>query len=157
MGGLNRADLLKRFRAATRRTLAAFDLPPARLGRSYAKGKWTAREILAHLADCELLFLTRLKFVLSERRPVIVPCDQDLWADRGAYRKADLRLARRTFGVLREQFVRLVATMTPADFRRRGRHPESPDYTAEYLVVHGLEHNEHHLKQLVTIQKSTKS
>lgn len=152
MGRLNRAGILKRFKAATRRTLAAFDLAPAKLRLSYAPGKWSAREILAHLADAELVFLTRLKFLLSESVPAVVPFDQDRWADRSGYAKADVRLTRRTFGVLREQFLRLVATMSPADFKRRGRHPENRRYTAEYLVVHGLEHNEHHLGQLERVK-----
>ncbi len=149
---MTKLEILRRLKAATRRTLAAFDFDAGTLRRSYGKGKWSAREILAHLTDCELVFATRLKFLLAEDRPVVVPFDQDLWAARGRYAKADLRLLRRTFGVLREQFARGVAAMSAADFHRRGRHPEKQDYDVRYLVEHGIEHNERHLEQLAAIK-----
>src|SRR5450755_3336316 len=48
-------------------------LPPA-------PGKWSAAEIIAHLADCELVFAFRLRQTLAEDSPVLRPFDQDKWA-----------------------------------------------------------------------------
>src|ERR1700721_489732 len=48
-------------------------LPPA-------PGKWSPAEIVAHLADCELVFGFRLRQTLAEDAPVIQPFDQDKWA-----------------------------------------------------------------------------
>ena len=45
-----------------------------------APGKWSAAEIVAHLADCELVFAFRLRQTLAEDGPVIQPFDQDKWA-----------------------------------------------------------------------------
>src|ERR1700679_4236370 len=45
-----------------------------------APGKWSAAEIVAHLADCELVFGFRLRQTLAEDAPVIQPFDQDKWA-----------------------------------------------------------------------------
>src|SRR5690242_9454308 len=47
--------------------------------RSYAAGKWTARQILIHLAQAELVFSTRVRFALAEPNYVIQPFDQDPW------------------------------------------------------------------------------
>src|SRR6266446_405202 len=51
---------------AKRIEAVAGSLGPARLERSYAPGKWTARQILAHLADCELGIGFRLRQALAE-------------------------------------------------------------------------------------------
>ena len=56
------------------------ELSPDGLERSYAPGKWTARQILCHLADCEIAFSFRLRQALAEPNHVIQPFDQDEWA-----------------------------------------------------------------------------
>ena len=61
-------------------------LGPAGMKESLAPGKWSARQILCHLADCELVFSFRLRQTLAEDRHVIQPFDQDKWANTyGAY------------------------------------------------------------------------
>src|SRR4051812_38043955 len=67
------------------RTPAALDGLASRLGpdgleRSLAPGKWVAREIVAHLADCEIAFGFRLRQALAEPHPTVQPFDQDAWA-----------------------------------------------------------------------------
>src|SRR5271170_934519 len=58
----------------------------ARASQSPAPGKWSAREILCHLADCEIVFAFRLRQTLAEPHHVIQPFDQDIWAQNyGAY------------------------------------------------------------------------
>ena len=71
----------------------AMDTPPAR-------GRWSVRDILAHLGDCELVFAFRLRQTLEQPGTVITPFDQDVWAVRySAYSSAD---ALRTFVAVRE-------------------------------------------------------
>src|SRR5689334_18694759 len=54
--------------------------------RAPAPGKWCAREILCHLADCEVVFAFRLRQALAEDHHMIQPFDQDQWATNyGAY------------------------------------------------------------------------
>src|ERR1700742_1446613 len=48
--------------------------------RSYAPGKWTGAQILAHLADCEIAFGYRIRQIISEPELPIQPFDQDRWA-----------------------------------------------------------------------------
>ena len=47
-----------------------------------APGKWSAAEILCHLADCELVFAFRLRQTLAEDAPVIQPLEQEKWPIR---------------------------------------------------------------------------
>src|ERR1700728_3274523 len=55
-------------------------LPPSQTELRQPAGKWSAREIIAHLADCELVFAFRLRQTLAEEAPIIQPFDQDKWA-----------------------------------------------------------------------------
>jgi hypothetical protein len=68
--------------AATGQRLQALlaTLGPERAGWSPAPGKWSAREILCHLADCEIVFAFRLRQTLAQANHVIQPFDQDDWA-----------------------------------------------------------------------------
>ena len=51
-------------------------LGSAGIDRSWAPGKWSARQVLCHLADCELAFAFRLRQALAEEHHVIQPFDQ---------------------------------------------------------------------------------
>src|ERR1700712_5127338 len=73
---------------AARLDALACGMTPEQLEAPPAPGKWSPREILAHLADCELVFSFRLRQTLAapvdQPHPVIQPFDQDLWAQRFA-------------------------------------------------------------------------
>lgn len=135
-----------------RRIDGAFRWSPKVLGRSYGEGKWTAREILGHLTDCDLVFLHRLQQMLCEDAPVIATFEQDAWAARLAYVKQDGRAMRARFGALRAQLVALALTCSVADLARTGRRPDRPHYDVRYLLEHAIEHDEHHLGQLAAIK-----
>src|SRR6516225_7218136 len=67
----------------------------ARMTEPRAPGKWSTRDILCHLADCEIAFGFRLRQVLAEDEHVMQPFDQDKWAP--PYVKTDANLALSTF------------------------------------------------------------
>src|SRR5213594_3408291 len=70
-----------------------------RLTTPPAPGKWSARDILCHLADCEIVFAFRLRQALAEDHHVIQPFDQERWAPPYASLDADAAIA--TFSALR--------------------------------------------------------
>ncbi|MBI4565174.1 MAG: DinB family protein [Planctomycetes bacterium] len=144
---------LRRTKAAV---LRAFDWDARTLARAYGPGKWTGREILGHLTDCELVYLTRLKFLLAADHPAIPPMQQDAWAKRFAYRAQNLRLMKETFRSLRGNLIALTRSASRQDLGRRGAHPEIPNYTARFLIERAAEHTAHHLRQLAVIKAGTR-
>ncbi|HVB37261.1 MAG TPA: DinB family protein, partial [Vicinamibacterales bacterium] len=52
---------------------------PDRYERSYAPGKWTARQILLHLAETEAMMSVRIRMALAQDDYVFQPFDQDRW------------------------------------------------------------------------------
>src|SRR5471032_2640447 len=44
--------------------------------------EWSAVELIGHMVDAELGSSMRYRWILAEDEPVLVPYDQDLWANR---------------------------------------------------------------------------
>src|ERR1700744_43532 len=82
-------------------------LGPDKLNASPAPGKWSVRDIIAHLADCEIVFAFRLRQTLAERHPVIQPFDQDNWAT--PYSHYDAQTALAAFSGVRPWNIALIA------------------------------------------------
>jgi uncharacterized damage-inducible protein DinB len=114
-----------------------------------APGKWSAREIVCHLADCEAVFAFRLRQTLAEDRHVIQPFDQDAWAKRYANYSVEAALA--TFSALRQWNLVLVRSFSAADLARPVNHPERGEMTLETIVETMGGHDRNHLKQIEEI------
>jgi hypothetical protein len=124
-------------------------LGPPGLERSLAPGKWPARLILCHLADCETVFAFRLRQALAEPYHVIQPFDQDVWAVR--YSNADARTALAVFSATRQWNLALLDTVTPEELSKTLNHPERGDMTFQTVIETIGGHDLNHLQQLETI------
>jgi uncharacterized damage-inducible protein DinB len=112
-------------------------------------GKWSAREIVAHLADCEAVFAFRLRQTLAEDNPTIQPFDQEKWA--AVYAAYDLASALEAFAALRRWNVALIRSLDPEAFKRRVTHPERGAMTFQTLVETMGGHDLNHIAQLERI------
>jgi DinB superfamily len=135
----------------TPRRLAEFldVLGRQRLEISPAPGKWSARDIVCHLADCEIAFGFRFRQALAEHHHVIQPFDQDLWAK--GYSSLDAKLALATFAALRAWNVALIRSVKPADLVKAVTHPERGTMTFQTIVETMAGHDRNHIKQIEAI------
>ena len=85
-------------------------------------GKWSAREILCHLADCEIVFAYRLRQAAAQEHHVIQPFDQDTWAR--AYAAYDAAAALNTFASVRERNIEFIKRATEETLAKPVTHPE---------------------------------
>jgi hypothetical protein len=88
-----------------------------------APGKWTARQIVHHLADSEMTAAVRFRLLVAEDRPAIKGYDQDRFADRLHYERgheASLEL----FRAARAATAELMMCLDEADWLREGTHTE---------------------------------
>jgi hypothetical protein len=122
---------------------------PARLEASPAPGKWSARDILCHLADSEIVFAFRLRQALAEDHHIIQPFDQEKWARRYGTHDADTALA--TFATVRNWNVALVEAVTPEERSKRLTHPERGEMTLHVVIETMAGHDLNHLLQLEAI------
>jgi hypothetical protein len=119
---------------------------PGRLSSPPAPQKWSAAEIVCHLADCELVFAFRLRQTLAEEGPSIQPFDQEKWAQH--YGGVAAGKALQLFTVLREWNLLLIRDALPAAMNRPVTHPERGEMTFGTLVETMAGHDLNHLAQL---------
>ena len=131
--------------AGTPARLAAFydALTPAQAEIPPAPGKWNPRELMCHLADCEVAWAWRLRFAYEKDNAMMQPFEQDLWARM--YARYTLAQARTTFAALRAWNVAFVAGLTEDDKRKPITHPERGAETLWTLVEVMAGHDLHHL------------
>lgn len=129
-------------------------MSPAELRRPEAPGKWSMHDVVAHLADSEVVFGWRLRMVIAQDQPTITGFDQDAWSARvhGAY--PDTRSAIQQIAVLREGHLALLRSLSDEQWERVGQHvergPESVRLMSRLYAGHDLVH----LRQLARIRKA---
>jgi hypothetical protein len=111
-------------------------------------GKWTAREIVHHLADSEMTSAIRLRKLLTEDGPQIQGYDQEVFAERLRYNERDIAPALEAFRAARSTTAQLLEAMTEDDWAREGTHTESGRYTVEDWLRIYADHAHNHAAQI---------
>jgi uncharacterized damage-inducible protein DinB len=114
--------------------------------RPPAPGKWSAREILCHLADCELVFAYRLRQALAEPYHTIQPFDQEKWAN--TYSAFEAREAVDVFTAVRKWNIRLIESLPAEALSKLLTHPERGEMTLRVVVETMGGHDINHLRQI---------
>jgi hypothetical protein len=107
-------------------------------------GKWSAAEIVHHLADSESISAQRLRILLAQERPLIHGYDQGAYAVRLRYNERPIAPALEAIRAARATTVQLLRTMQDDDWTREGWHTESGRYTAEtWLRIYAAHARDH--------------
>ena len=144
MDAASRAKLVAQYKDGYRAVADALaGATDAELDAHPAPGKWSARQIVHHLADSEMTSAIRLRLLLAAERPQIGGYDQDefarrLYYDRPVEASLDaFRAARRTCGELLDR-------MDEAAWARRGTHSELGEYSVErWLEIYAVHAHDH--------------
>ena len=110
-------------------------------------GKWSAREIVHHLADSEMTAAVRLRLLIAVDHPQIVGFDQDEFARRLHYDRP-IEASLDAFKTARRATTELLERMTEADWSREGTHTEHGRYTAERWLDIYSKHAHNHAEQI---------
>ena len=130
------------------------NFPPDSLTAHPIKGKWSAAEIVHHLADSETASGIRLRRLLVEDRPVIQGYDQDAYAARLNYNNREMAPALDAFRSARATAAQLFEFMSDEDWRREGTHSESGSYTAEHWLAIYAAHAHNHAAQIRRLREA---
>ena len=137
-----------------RASLAGF--PEDGLGARPLPGKWSAREIVQHLADSEMNSAIRLRKLLTEESPQIQGYDQEDYARRLRYNERDIAPALDALRSARATTAQLLEHMTEEDWAREGTHTESGRYTAEDWLRIYAAHAHNHAAQIRRLREALK-
>lgn len=153
-----RKDLIARYGAGYEDVISALEgFPKDKLATNLITGKWSAAEIVHHLADSEMNSAIRLRRLLVEDRPVIQGYDQNLFATLLNYKDRDISPALEAFRGARATTFQLLEKMTEADWLREGVHSESGAYTAERWLEIYAAHAHRHADQIRQLRDKAKS
>jgi hypothetical protein len=126
-------------------------VPASKLRKRPAPEKWSAGEILAHLADSEIVIGWRMRQILGAPGSPIQAYDQDSWAAAGHYEKRDPRKSAEQFRVVREANLALLKSLAPEQWKHHGMHSERGVETIEHIVRMIAGHDLNHTKQVERI------
>jgi hypothetical protein len=122
-----------------------------------APDKWSVAEILAHLADSELVIAWRLRLILSSNGAPIQAYDQDVWAATFTYGRRDPKVSLETFRVLRESNVALLRSVPKNLMENYGTHAERGKETISHVMKLVAGHDLNHLQQVEKIVKAPRT
>jgi DinB superfamily len=125
--------------------------PSSKLRKRPAPGKWSVAEILAHLADTELVSGYRVRAILGAPGTPIPAFDQDAWAATMRYEKRDPRKSFARFCALRENNLALLKSLTPEQWEYHGMHAERGKETVAHIARMMAGHDINHLGQIERI------
>jgi uncharacterized damage-inducible protein DinB len=147
-----------RLQQATPGKLAALTkrLSKKQLTRRPAPGKWSIAEILAHLADSELVIGYRLRLMLASNGATIQAFDQDAWAETFNYGRRDPKTSLETFRILRQVNLRLLSSVPRRLWDNYGQHSERGKETVDHVVRMLAGHDLNHLLQVENIAKQSR-
>ena len=121
--------------------------------RRPAPGKWSIAEILAHLADAEVVGSWRIRQILGADGTPIQAYDQNVWAETFRYEDRDPRESLRLFRVLRENNLLLLKSVPRKLWENHGMHAERGRETIAQIVRMFAGHDLNHLQQIEKIAK----
>ena len=134
---------------------ALVKITPEELDARPAPGKWSAREIVHHLADSEMTAAVRFRLLVAEDRPAIKAYDQEEFARRLHYdrpHEASLEL----FRAARASTTELMGCLSEADWLREGTHSESGRYGLDTWLRLYAQHAHKHANQILAARGSLK-
>jgi tRNA-binding protein len=114
-------------------------------------GKWSIGEIVAHLADSELVFGFRLRLMLTVNGTHLQAFDPDAWASTFAYGAWDAHTSAELFGAFRLGNLRILRHVARPLLENAGRHEEWGTETARGLVRLEAGHDKNHVAQIQSI------
>jgi uncharacterized damage-inducible protein DinB len=157
MANAHGQDPLK-IQSATNKKLARLikGIPTAKLRKRPAPDKWSVAEILAHLADVEIVIGWRMRSILGAPGTPVQAYDQNAWVISGHYEKRDPGKSIELQRMVREANLALLKSLLPDQWKQFGQHAERGQESIEHIVRMVAGHDINHIHQIERILIPTK-
>jgi hypothetical protein len=126
-------------------------VPAAKLRERPERDKWSVTEIVAHLADTEIVGGFRMRMILGAPGTPISAFNQDAWVVAGHYDKRDVHKSLEQFRAIRDANLALLKTLTPEQWKHHGIHSERGEETIDHIVRMFAGHDLNHTRQIERI------
>jgi hypothetical protein len=129
---------------------------PKTMNKPPAVHQWSIAQILAHLAESELVLGYRLRMVLGSNGAAIQAFDQNAWQRNAGYLENDPKNAFRLFAILRANNLALLKSLSKQQWDFYGMHQERGRETVRRMVELYAGHDVNHVRQIEGILKATR-
>jgi len=131
---------------------AVAGLSEAQLDTPYRPDGWTVRQVVHHVPDSHMNAYVRFKLALTEDEPTIRPYMEERWA-RLPDSSEPIATSLALLEVLHERWVKVLSAMSPEDWARTYRHPESGVHKLDALLATYAWHGPHHVAHITSLRQ----
>ncbi|OLC88847.1 MAG: metal-dependent hydrolase [Acidobacteria bacterium 13_1_40CM_2_60_7] len=128
-------------------------LNDAQLDTPYRDGGWTVRQVVHHVPDSHLNAYVRFRLALTENQPTIKPYEEARWAELADAKSAPVAVSLALLEPLHDRWVRLLRSLTAADFARTFVHPEHGVRTLDWMLFLYAWHGRHHTAHITELRE----
>ena len=129
-------------------------LSPQQIETPYRDGGWTVRQVVHHVPESHMNAYIRFKLALTEDEPTIKPYMEDRWAKLPDVQSTPLEVSLALLDSLHDRWVRLLRSMTDADWKHTFRHPELGEaLTLDKNLALYAWHGRHHVAHITELRK----
>jgi hypothetical protein len=121
-----------------------------------APGKWSIRQLIAHVADSEMVGAHRCRQMLAEENPTLIAYDQEAWAKNLDYARRKPKQSLESFRRMRAENYELLKDQPEAAFARVGNHTERGSLTLRGYLELLAQHAESHARQMQAVREEYK-
>ncbi len=122
-----------------------------RLYTRAAKKQWSVAEIVAHLAETEIVLAWRYRLIAEKSGVTLQPFDQDVWAKQSRYGSTNIREMTELFSLARKANLVFLSGLPKQLWNNYGMHQERGKETIRHIVNLEAGHDINHLKQIKKI------
>jgi hypothetical protein len=122
------------------------------LDTPYRFGGWTVRQVVHHVPDSHLNSYVRFKLALTEDTPTIKPYDEAAWARLADTATVETETSLALLESLHDRWVRLLESMSDADFKRSFLHPELGLARLDQNLALYAWHGKHHVAHITALR-----
>ncbi|HEV8129419.1 MAG TPA: DinB family protein [Candidatus Eisenbacteria bacterium] len=119
--------------------------------------KWSVKEILAHLAKLQEVFEKRVDAILAKEGAPITSYDPENDLEFAAFARKSAEELWKGFEEGRQRLVGKLEKLAPADWHRKGSHPDYPVYDIHFAMEYMAHHEAHHAFQMFTRRPAGKT
>jgi len=140
-------DTPKNLRAAVK------GLSDSQLDTPYREGGWTVRQLVHHVPDSHLNAYVRFKLALTENDPTIKTYEEARWAELPDTQATPIDVSLTLLESLHDRWIRLLRSLTPADWKKTFRHPALGPMALEKTLALYAWHGRHHVAHVTELRK----
>ena len=119
----------------------------------YRAGGWTVRQVAHHVPESHMNAYIRFKLALTEDEPTVKPYDEAAWAKTSDVSATPIETSLTMLTALHDRWVRLLESLTDADYARQFRHPELGVVRLEGVLAMYAWHGKHHVAHIRSLRE----